>query len=231
MDRFPPRRLISKARVICAAGHHVNCIAVGASELSSLPFACPRCHQAWYCSLDCRQEHWEEWHHLICHRLGSRQYPELPYLDKRSHTSIGRLICALDPERNLVTQIHTEYQWTHYQGAFAVFLQYKGSDLYVQLNRLEWKRLYSLIGKRLGHFHCHPEMLVSRLRQFVGLELPEIIPLEDPHDKTCIVCMDAVKSVRLLPCTHRQLCHECASDPRLRLCPTCRTPITQILPC
>lgn len=48
----------------------------------------------------------------------------------------------------------------------------------------------------------------------------------------CVVCMDAEKSIVLLPCRHAQLCNSCAESCKQRdgLCPTCRVEIKEILP-
>jgi hypothetical protein len=45
--------------------------------------------------------------------------------------------------------------------------------------------------------------------------------------KACVICMDAEKSVLLLPCRHLCVCVGCSQEPRLVQCPICREPIAE----
>ncbi|KEG10022.1 hypothetical protein DQ04_04291020 [Trypanosoma grayi] len=50
----------------------------------------------------------------------------------------------------------------------------------------------------------------------------------------CVICLEAEKNILLLPCRHLVLCRECSLRYKDRLgdgmlCPTCRTPITQLI--
>ncbi|KAG1662121.1 hypothetical protein FOA52_012983 [Chlamydomonas sp. UWO 241] len=51
--------------------------------------------------------------------------------------------------------------------------------------------------------------------------------LHDDDDSLCVVCMDAARSVTLLPCKHRVLCAGCCPSVRKTCneCPMCRTPV------
>ena len=47
--------------------------------------------------------------------------------------------------------------------------------------------------------------------------------------KECLVCMDADRSVVLLPCKHLALCGECAGKLSPAICPVCRTEIDDFI--
>ena len=65
---------------------------------------------------------------------------------------------------------------------------------------------------------------VARSSRKMHIQLKEELELRS----RCIVCMDAVANVVILPCRHANVCAECstvianAQNPQ---CPTCRTPI------
>jgi hypothetical protein len=54
-----------------------------------------------------------------------------------------------------------------------------------------------------------------------------------PKPKKCVVCMDRVRNVLLLPCKHMILCRECAADlesrQALQQCPYCRQLCLQVV--
>jgi len=49
----------------------------------------------------------------------------------------------------------------------------------------------------------------------------------DDDDRTCVICLDAIKNVVFLPCRHLCACSKCALhvSKSSKLCPVCRTSI------
>ena len=52
--------------------------------------------------------------------------------------------------------------------------------------------------------------------------LDKYVPLKTSCQYECIVCMDAPRSVLLLPCKHLALCNECWQCKEMKQCPCCR---------
>jgi hypothetical protein len=52
--------------------------------------------------------------------------------------------------------------------------------------------------------------------------LVKYVPLKKSCQYECIVCMDAPRSVLLLPCKHLALCNECWQCKEMKQCPCCR---------
>ncbi len=51
----------------------------------------------------------------------------------------------------------------------------------------------------------------------------------DDNDNSCIVCYSERKEVVLSPCGHYNLCKKCATSLNPRVCPLCRTIISEIV--
>ena len=63
-----------------------------------------------------------------------------------------------------------------------------------------------------------------------ALELrKEEIFAEEVVKKMCILCQEKEKSILLLPCKHMCICDTCSTNPRVILCPVCRTHIIEKL--
>ena len=41
----------------------------------------------------------------------------------------------------------------------------------------------------------------------------------------CVICLDATKTIVLMPCKHMVMCEECGMDSSIKTCPMCRKPI------
>jgi hypothetical protein len=66
--------------------------------------------------------------------------------------------------------------------------------------------------------------------------MAELARLKEAHESMtcCVVCMDAPRSVLLLPCKHLALCEECSESLQAGgnkgACPVCRVPCVQHIP-
>jgi ATP-dependent DNA helicase PIF1 len=58
---------------------------------------------------------------------------------------------------------------------------------------------------------------------------PKVIKIsgEEDESKNCVVCLETVKSVLLLPCRHMCLCKECSQSNMITNCPLCRLKISK----
>ena len=46
-----------------------------------------------------------------------------------------------------------------------------------------------------------------------------------PEEQTCAICYDRPPNMTFVPCGHKITCEQCARDPRVTECPSCRAPI------
>jgi hypothetical protein len=61
-----------------------------------------------------------------------------------------------------------------------------------------------------------------------GQEEPSA-PEKTPDDRFCVICLDSPKIVAAVPCGHVCACVACAAAARPKMCPVCRTPVTQMM--
>lgn len=75
----------------------------------------------------------------------------------------------------------------------------------------------------------------SGTRSDVQIQSMDLASLEDDCHNECVICMTNQRTHVLVPCGHRCVCEECAARllssavPLHRLCPTCRTPLTDVI--
>ena len=87
--------------------------------------------------------------------------------------------------------------------------------------------------RRPSSLHTH-HLLVAELRALENSGSSAASSSSAPsqsHRKDCIICMDALRNTRLLPCQHQLMCSNCAALIRQSgtpLCPLCRATIDHV---
>ena len=69
------------------------------------------------------------------------------------------------------------------------------------------------------------EALKQDLLKIAEIEVRENIDKETENN-SCVVCLDAPKTMVLMPCKHLVLCDSCGNDNNMISCPMCRVAIT-----
>jgi hypothetical protein len=69
------------------------------------------------------------------------------------------------------------------------------------------------------------EALKQDLLKIADIEVRENIDKETENN-SCVVCLDAPKTMVLMPCKHLVLCDSCGNDNNMISCPMCRVAIT-----